>query len=220
MSFATPRRVHFNKEVSKLSMGSGTPSIQRLSSLESGKHQNFDTAAPSTATTMTPKTTNQHSNENAITVAIRVRPLNETEKQAGCHTAVRVNDARNELTLNASRVNKSLKFSSDFVITDQQSTSSRQQQQRLGSASESTAMNTLVTQVLDKQQEFVYECIGQPMLEKAFDGYNCSIFAYGQTGSGKTYSMIGAQVKQFYHFILKHPTFYVSTHQLSTINDR
>lgn len=39
----------------------------------------------------------------------------------------------------------------------------------------------------------MYECLGKPLLSKAFDGYNVSIFAYGQTGSGKTYSMIGSQ---------------------------
>lgn len=39
----------------------------------------------------------------------------------------------------------------------------------------------------------MYECLGKPLLDKAFDGYNVSIFAYGQTGSGKTYSMIGTQ---------------------------
>lgn len=43
----------------------------------------------------------------------------------------------------------------------------------------------------DRQQQYVYECAGKPLLDKAFDGYNVSIFAYGQTGSGKTYSMIG-----------------------------
>jgi len=37
----------------------------------------------------------------------------------------------------------------------------------------------------------VYECVGKPLLDRAFDGYNVSVFAYGQTGSGKTYSMIG-----------------------------
>ena len=43
----------------------------------------------------------------------------------------------------------------------------------------------------NSSQQYVYECIGEPMLKHAFDGYNCCVFAYGQTGSGKTYSMIG-----------------------------
>jgi hypothetical protein len=33
--------------------------------------------------------------------------------------------------------------------------------------------------------------LGEPLLHKALDGYNCTIFAYGQTGSGKTFNMTG-----------------------------
>ncbi|KDO20892.1 hypothetical protein SPRG_14123 [Saprolegnia parasitica CBS 223.65] len=49
--------------------------------------------------------------------------------------------------------------------------------------------------------DFVYPCeteqckvfndFGQPVLQRAFGGYNGTIFAYGQTGSGKTFSMAG-----------------------------
>ncbi|KAI9138283.1 P-loop containing nucleoside triphosphate hydrolase protein, partial [Paraphysoderma sedebokerense] len=40
-------------------------------------------------------------------------------------------------------------------------------------------------------QETVFETIGKPLLEHAFDGYNVCLFAYGQTGSGKSYTMMG-----------------------------
>ncbi|CAN0024965.1 unnamed protein product, partial [Discosporangium mesarthrocarpum] len=43
----------------------------------------------------------------------------------------------------------------------------------------------------DSEQKTVWEDVGVPALEKAFGGYNCTIFAYGQTGSGKTFSMQG-----------------------------
>jgi hypothetical protein len=36
-------------------------------------------------------------------------------------------------------------------------------------------------------QEHVYQSLAQPMLGKAFEGYNTCLFAYGQTGSGKSY---------------------------------
>lgn len=36
-------------------------------------------------------------------------------------------------------------------------------------------------------QEEVYACLAQPLLGKAFEGYNTCLFAYGQTGSGKSY---------------------------------
>eukprot|EP01038_Epipyxis_sp_PR26KG_P007305 gene7305-9952_t len=40
-------------------------------------------------------------------------------------------------------------------------------------------------------QETIWNNIGTPILDKAFSGYNGTIFAYGQTGSGKTWSMQG-----------------------------
>lgn len=40
-------------------------------------------------------------------------------------------------------------------------------------------------------QENVFNDLGIPLLDNAFQGYNNCIFAYGQTGSGKSYSMMG-----------------------------
>lgn len=40
-------------------------------------------------------------------------------------------------------------------------------------------------------QNSVFEDLGKPLLDNAFQGYNNCIFAYGQTGSGKSYSMMG-----------------------------
>ena len=40
-------------------------------------------------------------------------------------------------------------------------------------------------------QENVFDDLGKPLLDNAFQGYNNCIFAYGQTGSGKSYSMMG-----------------------------
>lgn len=39
----------------------------------------------------------------------------------------------------------------------------------------------------DSEQHQLWDSIGIPMLNKAFSGYNGTIFAYGQTGSGKTW---------------------------------
>uniref|UniRef100_F6ZZ18 Kinesin family member 13A n=1 Tax=Ornithorhynchus anatinus TaxID=9258 RepID=F6ZZ18_ORNAN len=41
-------------------------------------------------------------------------------------------------------------------------------------------------------QDVVFKCLGDGILEKAFQGYNACIFAYGQTGSGKSFSMMGS----------------------------
>uniref|UniRef100_A0A2K6ANA9 Kinesin family member 13B n=1 Tax=Macaca nemestrina TaxID=9545 RepID=A0A2K6ANA9_MACNE len=40
-------------------------------------------------------------------------------------------------------------------------------------------------------QDIVFKCLGENILQNAFDGYNACIFAYGQTGSGKSYTMMG-----------------------------
>ncbi|KAF7545698.1 hypothetical protein G7Z17_g8984 [Cylindrodendrum hubeiense] len=40
-------------------------------------------------------------------------------------------------------------------------------------------------------QSDLFDDLGQPLLQNAFQGYNNCIFAYGQTGSGKSYSMMG-----------------------------
>ncbi|AOA64830.1 Kinesin-related motor protein [Komagataella phaffii CBS 7435] len=39
----------------------------------------------------------------------------------------------------------------------------------------------------------VYDQVVKPVVEKAMDGFNGTIFAYGMTGSGKTYSMQGSE---------------------------
>lgn len=40
-------------------------------------------------------------------------------------------------------------------------------------------------------QSSLFDDLGAPLLDNAFQGYNNCIFAYGQTGSGKSYSMMG-----------------------------
>ncbi|KKA30070.1 hypothetical protein TD95_005031 [Thielaviopsis punctulata] len=40
-------------------------------------------------------------------------------------------------------------------------------------------------------QSNLFDDLGQPLLDNAFQGYNNCIFAYGQTGAGKSYSMMG-----------------------------
>ena len=40
-------------------------------------------------------------------------------------------------------------------------------------------------------QQSIYTDLGAPLLRKALEGFNGTIFAYGQTGSGKTFTMSG-----------------------------
>lgn len=173
MSFATPKRVHFNREVSKFSLGSKTPTVERLMST-------------SNAVQDTPRRSNNTNQQlpppenNLITVAVRVRPITSKEQSQGLTNALRIDETNKEIILN-DRTNKTLTFTSDHIITDQTSTTVRH----------TPDADSSPHSVGDSQQQYVYECIGKPLLDRAFDGYNVSIFAYGQTGSGKTYSMIG-----------------------------
>lgn len=43
----------------------------------------------------------------------------------------------------------------------------------------------------DSSQSQVYEDLALPLVAKAINGYNGTVFAYGQTGSGKTWTMSG-----------------------------
>ena len=46
----------------------------------------------------------------------------------------------------------------------------------------------------DSVQPTVYQNLGAPLLDKAFGGWNGTIFAYGQTGAGKSFSMTGSSM--------------------------
>jgi kinesin family member 5 len=41
------------------------------------------------------------------------------------------------------------------------------------------------------EQKDVFNHIGQPIVNTAFEGINGTIFAYGQTSSGKTFTCVG-----------------------------
>jgi kinesin family member 14 len=193
-SSASTKRVHFKRDVSKWSLGSPAPTTQRLSTattIPSSSVENIENINSTSSHLINsnkklnanhPST--QCSNENnLITVGIRVRPLNAKEKSSGSYNVLKLNEENNEITL-TDRLSKLHKFSCDFVITNQQVNNT---------STHATETNKIETDVCleDSQQLYVYEKIGKPLLNKAYDGYNVSIFAYGQTGSGKTYSMIG-----------------------------
>lgn len=45
----------------------------------------------------------------------------------------------------------------------------------------------------EARQEDLFQTLGLPQLDRAFGGYNSTIFAYGQTGSGKTHTMMNSR---------------------------
>lgn len=97
-----------------------------------------------------------------IRVAVRVRPLNK-DKEAGCERCVDVDQESRSIsiTVKGPVSAQPQSFFFDCVFP------------------ESTTNNEL------------YNEIGAPILDAAFNSYNGTIFAYGQTGAGKTFSMSG-----------------------------
>lgn len=63
----------------------------------------------------------------------------------------------------------------------------------LGKAEGEVAMTFTPTYDGSASQTQIYADLGAPILRKALEGFNGTIFAYGQTGSGKTFTMSGGE---------------------------
>ncbi|KAJ1460967.1 P-loop containing nucleoside triphosphate hydrolase protein [Pelagophyceae sp. CCMP2097] len=98
-----------------------------------------------------------------VRVAVRCRPLNSKESARGCGTVVAVD-----------QTGKTIKVTG-----------------REGDAEGKNAYTYDFVYPPESSQVQVYDDIGRPFVDKAFEGFNGTIFAYGQTGSGKTHTMMG-----------------------------
>lgn len=111
----------------------------------------------------------------SVRVAVRVRPLNQREKDLsviidmnGNQTSI-LNPKENYYSTTGEAFGERVKsFSYDFSYDSMNSTSVN-----------------FVT------QEKIFKDLGTDVLQAAFEGYNACVFAYGQTGSGKSYTMMG-----------------------------
>lgn len=102
------------------------------------------------------------SNQSAdsVKVALRIRPLNQRERDRGCRIVVEQPTCREPQVVIGNGISgKPEAFTFNYVFAPEDS------------------------------QEHLYESSVQPLLEKLYAGYNVTILAYGQTGSGKTYTM-------------------------------
>eukprot|EP01137_Pigoraptor_chileana_P006205 Opistho-2@50302 len=98
-----------------------------------------------------------------VKVAVRCRPFNGREKERSAVCSVRI-DGKSTTLVNPDATDKQQK---EHTFTFDHS------------------------YFWDTEQSRVYGDLGAPLLKKALEGYNATIFAYGQTGSGKTYNMTG-----------------------------
>eukprot|EP00962_Isochrysis_galbana_P037289 scaffold12993_cov96-Isochrysis_galbana.AAC.5 len=100
---------------------------------------------------------------DSVTVAVRLRPFNQREKNQNEARIVTIGQDGLVGIAPADDSQAGKQFSFDFSYD------------------------------WDTEQDTVYTDLGQPLLHQAFEGWNGTIFAYGQTGSGKSFSMGGTK---------------------------
>lgn len=104
--------------------------------------------------------------KESVMVVVRVRPLNQREKDMNSSTCVQYGGTK-EITIEkddekkSNNIDSKKKFTFDFVFGEK------------------------------SKQDQVYAETGRKILSKCVNGFNGCIFAYGQTGSGKTHTMEG-----------------------------
>ncbi|XP_063079873.1 kinesin-like protein KIF13B [Engraulis encrasicolus] len=115
-------------------------------------------------------------NDSNVKVAVRVRPMNRREKDLKTKCVVEMDGNQTILNPAAGNMGKGDARSQPKVFAYDYCFWSMDE-----SDTEKFA-----------GQDVVFECLGESLLDNAFQGYNACIFAYGQTGSGKSYTMMGS----------------------------
>ncbi|XP_017268937.1 kinesin-like protein KIF14 isoform X2 [Kryptolebias marmoratus] len=103
---------------------------------------------------------------SAVTVAVRVRPFSAREKTEKASQVIYMNGQETLVQHPESKQSYCFTYDFSFCSVDDSEP---------GFASQKT----------------VYETLAEPLLLRAFEGFNTCLFAYGQTGSGKSYTMMG-----------------------------
>ncbi|KAL2098568.1 hypothetical protein ACEWY4_005048 [Coilia grayii] len=118
--------------------------------------------------------------KDCVKVAVRVRPFNKREREAGSRcvvsmsgNAITIQDPRNPHTRRTFTFDYAFWSHSGFI----------RNRDGLFVAEEPGGRYA--------DQGNVFNDLGQGILENALQGYNATLLAYGQTGSGKSYSMVG-----------------------------
>ncbi|XP_015277559.1 PREDICTED: kinesin-like protein KIF19 [Gekko japonicus] len=108
--------------------------------------------------------------EQQLVVALRIRPINETELEEGAGII-------------AHRVG-------DQMVVLMDPTEDPDDILRANRSREKTFIFDMVFDHTASQEE-VYMCTTKNLIEGVISGYNATVFAYGPTGAGKTYTMLG-----------------------------
>ncbi|XP_056021053.1 kinesin-like protein KIF28P isoform X3 [Ostrea edulis] len=116
---------------------------------------------------------------DSVKVAVRVRPFNQREKNAGSGCIISM---KGDSTTIKNPENSSTKiFSFDYSYWSHDGCRENEDGVFIPNSESSNYTD----------QRRVFQDLGQGVLDNAWQGYNAALFAYGQTGSGKSYSMIG-----------------------------
>ncbi|KAK3092350.1 hypothetical protein FSP39_001728 [Pinctada imbricata] len=119
------------------------------------------------------------SSSDSVKVAVRVRPFNQREKNAGSKCVLSMNGSTTVITNPENNDKKTFSFDHSYWSHD----SSREDENGVFVPDSSNSNYA--------DQRRVFSDLGQGVLDNAWQGYNAALFAYGQTGAGKSYSMIG-----------------------------
>nr|XP_046239631.1 kinesin-like protein KIF28P isoform X2 [Scatophagus argus] len=119
-------------------------------------------------------------NKDCVKVAVRVRPFNKRERDAGSRCIISM--VSSSITIQDPRDCQNRRsFSFDYAYWSHS-----------GFARERSGLYVPEEpggRYAD--QDSVFQDLGEGILENALQGYNATLLAYGQTGSGKSYSMVG-----------------------------
>ncbi|XP_042565733.1 kinesin-like protein KIF28P [Clupea harengus] len=118
--------------------------------------------------------------KDCVKVAVRVRPFNKRERDAGSRCVVSM--SANTITIQDPRNPQARRtFTFDYAFWSH--SGYLKNRDGLFVAEEPGGRYA--------DQGSVFSDLGQGILENTLQGYNATLLAYGQTGSGKSYSMVG-----------------------------
>ncbi|KAF1393022.1 hypothetical protein PFLUV_G00034080 [Perca fluviatilis] len=128
---------------------------------------------------MRAKASDMHS-KDCVKVAVRVRPFNKRERDAGSRSIVSM--VSSSITIQDPRDPQSRRsFCFDYAYWSHSGFA----RDRGGLYVPEEPGGRYA------DQDSVFQDLGEGILENALQGYNATLLAYGQTGSGKSYSMVG-----------------------------
>jgi len=123
------------------------------------------------------------STDEAVKVAVRVRPFNKREIARNAKMIVEMSGASTKIS-NPEDSNESKTFAFDYSYWSFDGSKDRGDGYQMSDKGHSNGSKFC-------DQEKVFNDLGKGILKNAWEGYNSSLFAYGQTGSGKSWSVFG-----------------------------